>query len=260
MIAVQAFSVLIVAVLLHEGVHYVLLRGAGAEPHFTVRAWGLKGVGWRFDARGLPKATLAYQWIAGPCAEMLVWLWGILLFPDLANLFKFILVFSLAGNMLLPGSDGWRAFKSMRAAWFTGPPLFSDDEHPDPDRIRQLELDVLDDPPDEGADGRICQGRPEHGPAVHRRIQSATQMELWLCRKCCQEFDGYRTAQFWIGKISDSVWALYRDVWHEMRETRQEVGVYRSFEAASAEKTAREMAYNLLPPEVIPHLYFSNGS
>ncbi len=239
MIAVQAFSVLIVAVLAHESTHYVLLRRAGAEPHFTVRAWGLKGLGWRFDATGIRKDLLAYQWIAGPGAELLVWSVGMIMFPALFGLFRLVMLLSFAGNMLLPGSDGIRAFKSWRRYAFPRVPLFPLGERPDLVRIAWLEQNVLDDPPDYDADGERCQGYACSNPAIHRRTRNSDGERLWLCRNCCSNFD-IRTYGQWSvfprGPVSapgqGTEFYLCRVVRHQFAFYTEEHGAYPDWAAA----------------------------
>ena len=130
MIAVEAFSVLIAAIVLHELAHYVLLRRIGARPRLTARAWGLKGVGWAFSRQGLDQRQLPGMWLQGPLVEVMVWCAGAILFPALASLFLLVMAVSFLGNMLLPGSDGRRALKvvrQLRLASRTGghPPLTS---------------------------------------------------------------------------------------------------------------------------------------
>ena len=93
----------------HEATHYVLLRWAGAAPRLAARAWGLKGVGWAFDPRGIDAWKLRLQWLAGPAVGCLGWLVLVWAEPGAAGLWVVLLVVEVVGNGLLPGSDGWRA-------------------------------------------------------------------------------------------------------------------------------------------------------
>ncbi len=95
--------------LAHEATHWLLLRWAGAKPRLAARAWGLKGVGWAFDPRGIAGWKLRAQWVAGPLVGCLGWAVLMLVLPGAFGLWALLLVVEVAGNGLLPGSDGWRA-------------------------------------------------------------------------------------------------------------------------------------------------------
>lgn len=113
-------SVLLV-LLAHELTHYVLLRWAGAKPRLTARAWGLKGVGWAFDPYGIDHWRLQTQWLAGPLVGCLGWVLLIRLEPGEFGLWMVLLVVEVVGNLLLPGSDGWRAWKWRKRTSPCGP-------------------------------------------------------------------------------------------------------------------------------------------
>lgn len=93
----------------HEATHYVLLRWAGAKPRLVARGWGLKGVGWAFDPRGIDAHKLCLQWVAGPLVGCLGWAVLMVALPWAYGLWAVLLVVEVVGNGLLPGSDGWRA-------------------------------------------------------------------------------------------------------------------------------------------------------
>lgn len=99
---------LVLATLAHEGAHFVLLRRAGAEPKFC---WHGIGFGWRFDAAGVGSEKLIAQWLAGPISEGLLWLLGAAILPHLFGACLIVGGFQVAGNLLLPGSDGRRAWR-----------------------------------------------------------------------------------------------------------------------------------------------------
>lgn len=95
----------------HEATHFVLLRWAGARPRLAARAWGLKGVGWAFDPTGIDRRKLQLQWVAGPAVGCLGWCLLMRLEPGEFGLWVALLAIEATGNLLLPGSDGWRAWK-----------------------------------------------------------------------------------------------------------------------------------------------------
>lgn len=241
MIAIQAFSVLVLAVILHEATHYVLLRRAGLSPRFAVRAWGLKGLGWAFSTAGADRRRLVRMWLLGPFVESAVWLSGAALFAGLRGVFLLVLVVSLAGNLLLPGSDGMRALRTRRRLALGG-------ERPDPEKIRELELEVLDDPPDLEAFGRMCSCCPS--AAVHLRHRDGDETSLWLCRFHSREFDGDWLIRHQVIQTEPGEWRVARDSETQFERRRRLSEPFTSFEAAMTEMARLDRAAGVIarPP------------
>jgi|GEM_PF-3190745 hypothetical protein len=103
---------LALALVVHEGSHYVLLRLAGLEPK---PSFHFPGLGWKFQTQGATSRQLIDIWLIGPIMEALVWASAALLFPARAWELLLVMVVEMATNLLLPGSDGRRALRLLRS-------------------------------------------------------------------------------------------------------------------------------------------------
>ncbi|MDA8331585.1 MAG: hypothetical protein M0027_10365 [Candidatus Dormibacteraeota bacterium] len=102
---------LAVALVVHEGSHYLLLRLAGLDPK---PSFHFPGLGWKFHTQGATSRQLVDIWLVGPIMEALVWAGSALLFPTWAWELLLVMVVEMATNLLLPGSDGRRALRLLR--------------------------------------------------------------------------------------------------------------------------------------------------
>lgn len=101
-----------VALIVHEGSHYLLLRLAGLHPR---PSFHFPGMGWKFNTAGASNRQLVDIWLIGPLMEALVWGGSALLFPRVAVDLFVVMGVEMATNLLLPGSDGRRALRLVRA-------------------------------------------------------------------------------------------------------------------------------------------------
>ncbi|MHB8395264.1 MAG: hypothetical protein ACYDC5_12385 [Candidatus Dormibacteria bacterium] len=101
-----------VALIVHEGSHYLLLRIAGLHPR---PSFHFPGIGWRFNTAGASNRQLVDIWLGGPLMEALVWGTSALLFPQWAWELFVVMGVEMATNLLLPGSDGRRALRLVRS-------------------------------------------------------------------------------------------------------------------------------------------------
>ncbi len=97
-----------IALAVHEGSHYVLLRMAGLHPR---PSFHFPGLGWRFSTEGATPRQLISVWLVGPLTEGLVWASAAWLFPAQAWELLLVMVVEMGTNLLLPGSDGRRAYR-----------------------------------------------------------------------------------------------------------------------------------------------------
>jgi hypothetical protein len=97
--------VLLLAVSVHEGSHFLVLRHLAARPRPTI---GILGPGWVFQSGHLSDRQLRLVWAAGPVTETLVWGSAAICARGLAGPLLTLLVVQLLANSLLPGSDGWK--------------------------------------------------------------------------------------------------------------------------------------------------------
>ena len=102
---------LVVALVVHEGSHYVRLRLAGLHPR---PSFHFPGLGWKFAVERATPHQLRSAWLVGPLAESVVWAGAALLFPGETVYLLLLMVVELITNLLLPGSDGRRALRSLR--------------------------------------------------------------------------------------------------------------------------------------------------
>ena len=102
---------LVVALVVHEGSHYVRLRLAGLHPR---PSFHFPGLGWKFAVERAKPHQLRSAWLIGPLAESVVWAGAALLFPGETVYLLLLMVVELITNLLLPGSDGRRALRSLR--------------------------------------------------------------------------------------------------------------------------------------------------
>lgn len=100
-----------IALIVHEGSHYLLLRLAGLHPR---PSFHFPGLGWRFSTQGATPRQLVSIWLAGPLMEGLVWASAAWLFPAQAWELLLVMVVEMGTNLLLPGSDGRRAYRLLR--------------------------------------------------------------------------------------------------------------------------------------------------
>jgi hypothetical protein len=108
------WATLVVALVVHEGSHYLLLRLAGLRPR---PSFHFPGLGWRFDTGNASAHQLIDIWLAGPVMESLVWATAALVFPRWGWELILVMVIELATNMLFPGSDGRRVLRLWRRGW-----------------------------------------------------------------------------------------------------------------------------------------------
>lgn len=124
---------LAVALVVHEGSHYVRLRLAGLHPRPSLH---FPGLGWKFSTENSTWAQLRSIWLIGPIMESLVWAGSAVLFPAQAWYLLLLLVVELMTNLLMPGSDGRRALRAHRLereerrARPGGGLLLQDQQHP----------------------------------------------------------------------------------------------------------------------------------
>jgi hypothetical protein len=104
---------LVVALAIHEASHYGRLRVAGLHPR---PSFHFPGLGWKFAVENATPHQLRNVWLVGPLAESIVWAGAALLFPAEAVYLVLLMVVELITNLLLPGSDGRRALRSLRAS------------------------------------------------------------------------------------------------------------------------------------------------
>ncbi len=109
---VVIWATLLVALAVHEGSHYLLLRVAGLRPRPSFR---FPGLGWRFDTGNASAHELIDIWLAGPVMESLVWATAAVVFPHWAWELILVMVVELMTNMMFPGSDGRRALRLWHA-------------------------------------------------------------------------------------------------------------------------------------------------
>ncbi len=102
---------LVVALVAHEGSHYVRLRLAGLHPR---PSFHFPGLGWKFAVANASARELRSAWLIGPLAESLVWAGAALIFPGETVYLLLLMTVELMTNLLLPGSDGRRALRSLR--------------------------------------------------------------------------------------------------------------------------------------------------
>jgi len=100
-----------IALVVHEGSHYLLLRLAGLHPR---PSFHFPGLGWRFNTEGASPRQLISIWLVGPLMEGLVWASAAWLFPAQAWELLLVMVVEMGTNLLLPGSDGRRAYRLLR--------------------------------------------------------------------------------------------------------------------------------------------------
>lgn len=108
---VVLWGTLVVALVVHEGSHYVRLRLAGLHPR---PSFHFPGIGWRFEVGDCSPGRLRSIWLIGPLMESLTWSGAALLFPAYAIDLMIVMVVELAVNLLFPGSDGRRVWRSWR--------------------------------------------------------------------------------------------------------------------------------------------------
>lgn len=99
------------ALVVHEGSHYLLLRLAGLHPR---PSFHFPGLGWRFSTEGATPRQLISIWLVGPLTEALVWASAAWLFPSQAWELLLVMAVEMGTNLLLPGSDGRRAYRLLR--------------------------------------------------------------------------------------------------------------------------------------------------
>ena len=120
-----------IAVLVHESSHYLLLRLAGLHPR---PSFHFPGFGWRFNTGASTPRQLVSIWLIGPLTEGLVWASAAWLFPAQAWELLLVMVVEMGSNLLLPGSDGRRAYRLVRRSRATaggsGPPGVASDVPP----------------------------------------------------------------------------------------------------------------------------------
>ncbi len=97
-----------IALAVHEGSHYLLLRMAGLHPR---PSFHFPGLGWRFRTEGATPRQLISIWLVGPLMEGLVWAGAAWIFPAQAWDLLLVMVAEMGTNLLLPGSDGRRAYR-----------------------------------------------------------------------------------------------------------------------------------------------------
>ena len=102
---------LVAALVVHEGSHYVRLRLAGLHPR---PSFHFPGLGWKFAVANVTARELRSVWLIGPLAESLVWSGAALLFPGETVYLLLLMTVELITNLLLPGSDGRRALRTLR--------------------------------------------------------------------------------------------------------------------------------------------------
>lgn len=110
---VAIWATLVVALVVHEGSHYLLLRLAGLHPRPSFR---FPGLGWRFNTGNASAQQLMDIWLVGPIMESLVWAAAALLFPSWAWELLLVMVVELVTNLVLPGSDGRRVLRLWRSS------------------------------------------------------------------------------------------------------------------------------------------------
>ncbi|MHB1574998.1 MAG: hypothetical protein ACYCX9_00565 [Candidatus Dormibacteria bacterium] len=105
---VVVWVALVVALVVHEGSHYLLLRLAGLRPR---PSFHFPGLGWKFHTGNVSASQLIDIWLVGPVTETLVWATAALLFPRWSWELILVMVIELATNVAFPGSDGRRAMR-----------------------------------------------------------------------------------------------------------------------------------------------------
>lgn len=105
--------VLPLAMLAHEGAHYLDLRRLGIRPRLKL---GVMAIGWSFDPGAATPAQLRRMWLAGPLAEAVVWTSAAIFLRDWAIPCLIVMAVQLLSNLILPGTDGWRIGRSLRRA------------------------------------------------------------------------------------------------------------------------------------------------
>ncbi len=103
------WATLLVALVVHEGSHYVRLRLAGLHPRPSIH---FPGLGWKFPVGDTTPAQLRSIWLIGPLMESLTWAGAALIFPTYAWYLLLLMVVELITNLLMPGSDGRRALRA----------------------------------------------------------------------------------------------------------------------------------------------------
>jgi hypothetical protein len=115
--------ILAVALVAHEGTHWLVLRLAGAEPRSALRYPDRRlllslGLGWAFTLDHAEVGMVRLNWLCGPLAESAVWLgaacWALLTGQGMVAVACVVLCGAeFAGNWWLPWSDGraWRAHR-----------------------------------------------------------------------------------------------------------------------------------------------------
>lgn len=129
-------GVLLVAVMVHEGTHWLLLRHSGAK----IRPAILRpkpvllmslGLGWAYDPAAVGSKWRSRSYLYAPLAELVVWITGtgvVALQPSISSLAPWCLALglaSLAGNWFLPRGDGagWRRVRRELAAQGSSRPV-----------------------------------------------------------------------------------------------------------------------------------------
>lgn len=107
----ELWLVLPVAMLAHEGAHYLHLRRLGIHPRLR---FGVMALGWSFDPGTATSAQLRRMWLAGPLAEAVVWTSAAVLLRGWAIPCLIVMGVQLLSNLILPGTDGWRVGHSLR--------------------------------------------------------------------------------------------------------------------------------------------------
>ncbi len=109
---VVIWATLVVALVVHEGSHYLLLRWAGLHPR---PSFHFPGLGWRFNTGHASAHQLMDIWLVGPIMESLVWATAALLFSAWAWELLLVMGIELGTNLVLPGSDGRRVLRLWRS-------------------------------------------------------------------------------------------------------------------------------------------------
>lgn len=120
---------LVVALVAHEGSHYLRLRLAGLHPR---PSFHFPGLGWKFAVASASARELRSVWLIGPLAESLVWAGAALLVPGETVYLLLLMMVELMTNLLLPGSDGRRALRSLREEPGCRPSTWAGPQHQAP--------------------------------------------------------------------------------------------------------------------------------
>ncbi|MGH7142197.1 MAG: hypothetical protein ACREF5_01840 [Candidatus Saccharimonadales bacterium] len=115
--------ILLLATIVHEGTHYVVLKAGGGKPvsallhHSSKRLiWSL-GLGWAYDPKNVSLKTRRWSFLLGPLAELMVWSVTAALLGGLIGLSCALIgIVMHIGQWLLPGGDGRKWFQLKRLA------------------------------------------------------------------------------------------------------------------------------------------------